>query len=131
MENLNLDLENYGLWYQPFWQTKIFYFSILILILLIFLLIFYLKKTSKKKVEDPDTMQAILEKIYLMRTNVYTENNCIEFYTELTFYLKKFLSIYFDVDITSKTEDEIIEYLKDNNLSQDFIQIIKDIVSGA
>lgn len=132
MENLVLDLENYDLWYQPFWKTNIFYLIILLNFILVgLILFFYFKRTVKQEI-NPNTIPGILEKLYLMRAGEdFTEDSCKSFYIELTLHLKQFLSLHIGTDFNSKTEQEIVDYLNDNNFSQNFIQTIKDMVLGA
>lgn len=134
MKNLDLDLEIYDLWYEPFWQSKIFCLTLIFIILILLIFVFIYIKRKNKKIENTEitTFSDVLDKIYLMQISENcTQEECKKFYTELTFYLKKFLSLYAVQDFNSKTEDEIINYLVDNNFSPDFIQTFKDILSGA
>ena len=60
MNNFNLDLENYDLWYKPFWHTKFFYFIVIcFLFLLLCVIVFFIYKKFKK-IQHKEDLKSIL-----------------------------------------------------------------------
>lgn len=131
MDKIGLDLEIYSIWYEPFWQTQAFYALAGVVILIILLSIFLLiKKKFDKKVNEKLSVDDILKKLGRLSQKVQNQES-LEFYRELIFLLKKFIFIQYGHDYFSKTEQELMEFLEAQNLSEEFVVNIKILMNNA
>ncbi len=104
-----LDLEITGLWYIPFWKTKLFYAIIIssLILLLIVLFYFFYKQRSLKK-QDP--LVLLIQSL----NNDYGELDRIEaqgFYFSLIFKFKNFIKYKYDLIVFDKTDSELKHFL--------------------
>lgn len=130
MNNLKLDLENYDMWYVPFWQTKSFYLIMFFFTLLILcpIVLFIYKKF--KKVQSKESLESILIELKNLEKNLPNKSSK-EFYFILISFVKKYIFICYNIDIASKTDYELIEFLKNMKNPLVFNEEIKNIISRA
>lgn len=138
MEKLGLDLDVYDIWYIPFWKTQTFSLIIFVVFLLLILLLFlFLRKKKQNKVKEQLSVDDILKKLTLLddkiKSKQYLEyHEYSEFYSELILTLKQFIFVNYGYDFFSKTEEELIIFLKTENLStDDFDRNLKILMSNA
>lgn len=105
---MQLDLENYPIWYKPFWQTLSFKIGLVLVILCLisglFFLIYRVYKNKKKLF-----WQIALQDL----KNIENFNQDLkDSYFKLTSILKFYFSNRFNQDFYIKTDDEIILEIK-------------------
>lgn len=130
IKNSGLDLTNYELWYQPFWKTNIFYFSLFIFLLAFFIVILvllYKKKIWKKK--QLSDIETFCYKIDLLNGN--KTKNVRKFYTELILILKEYLSSKFKYNFIKDTDEEMINSLRNFDFPADVISKLVPILIRA
>ncbi|MDR3646368.1 MAG: hypothetical protein P4L22_02390 [Candidatus Babeliales bacterium] len=112
-----LDLTNYEIWYQPFWQTKSFYWAIGILVFLILgvVLILVIKKIKESKIKKLSPIEKFDHEIALLSKH---KHNPEVFYIRLILIFKNYLSDTFNDELYSLTDDEIIDFLNNLNSSE-------------
>lgn len=133
MENLGLDLEIYGPWYLPFWKTKLFFICILMIFLVILITaIFFIKKFLKKLPQKQIFLQKILAKLIDLKKLIKNESiDCKFFYFQMTELYKEYILINFGLNVESKTDSELIDFLKDQKLDNQLINNYVLLVENA
>lgn len=116
IKNSDLDLVNYGIWYEPFWKTRNFYIlaSILIFLLLLLFSILIIKKIKKLKIKKMSPSEKFDYEINLLSSCL---NDPKIFYIKLILIFKDYLSGSFNCDLHNLTDYEMIDYLRSLNLS--------------
>lgn len=113
MQNNPLDQlhDIYDLWHIPFWQTRAFKLSLIIIIFLMLLLIgsIVFKRIYRRYRTLKPWDQAILDLEQLQKKIALLDAK--EFYTRLTTILKTYLRDRYGFDVMGKTDDELIHYL--------------------
>lgn len=126
--------ENYGLWHVPFWQTREFRMAIylclglLVVCILIVGIIKYRAYRKRKKLPLWD--QALLELAQLKKDHKIDILHGKEFYTTICAVLKKYFHGRFGYEVIGKTDDEVIEYLKNHYQDERMFEDIKSIFQG-
>ena len=115
----------YGVIYNPFWKTKWFYFSVGLLILIILAIGVWLILSRKKKYTIGD--EALLE---LKKLSVDSKEYK-KFYFTLSAILKKYLGFRYNCNLTSKTDEEVYEVLKNSMMPLKLVRILDEILKGA
>jgi len=127
MNAINLDLENYGLWYVPFWKTKLFYFAVIFFGLILLSIIIFLIYKKFKQDNSKESLSSILRELNQLEKDLPNKSSK-EFYFKLIFLVKKYIFICYNIDISSKTDSELIEFLKNMDNPPIFNDEIKDII---
>ncbi len=123
----------YGMWYQPFWQTKIFFIvsciiiTLLVLSLIGFLVYRYYKKHKKK---IPAWQRALNEINHLKQQKVTTKEYGKQFYGEISVIFKTYLHSRYGFDVCGKTDYELMCCLKKQQFPKNLVANIEDIVNG-
>lgn len=122
INNSGLDLVNYGIWYEPFWQSRIFYILALIFIFSVTLLfsILIIKKIKKLRIKKMSPSEKFDYEINLLKNN---QNDPRGFYIKLILIFKEYLSGSFNCDLYNLTDYEVLDFLKNLNYSTDLINI--------
>lgn len=126
--------ENYGLWHVPFWQTQKFKMamqiclSLVVLCVIVLLIKKYLAYRKRKKLPIWD--QVLLELTYLKKEHKVDVAHGKEFYATVSAVLKKYFHDRFDYDIIGKTDDEVVEYLKNHHKDELILEEIKAVLQG-
>lgn len=122
--------EVYDVWHVPFWQTKIFFYSMVVLglIILSFTIWFVIKKFKKQKKQMP--WDSALQQLDALQQSDISIENGKEFYFTLTSILKKYLQDRYEYKLTHKTDAESIEYLEQNELLPNYLDDVRSIFSG-
>ena len=120
--DLKLDLENYPIWYKPFWQTLKFKIGISILVLLLlFIIIFFVYKFYKSRTKKYwEIALDKIEKIKLIKDEKSS-------YFVLTFILKEYFSKRFNINFKNKTDDELLVNASRIDLLKTFENDLKNI----
>ena len=127
--------ENYGLWHVPFWQTSEFKMAIYICLGLFALCIVavIIKKycAYRRRKKLPLWDQALFELAQLKKSNKIDILHGKEFYTTTCSVLKKYFHDRFGYDVIGKTDDEVIEYLKNHHHDEQMLEDAKSVLQGA
>ncbi len=127
--------ENYGIWHTPFWQTTLFYMIIggMFLCVIIFLIWFVIKRyrVHKRQQLIPAWTAALQELRDLENRNVLRVVSGKVFYLAVTSILKRYLEKRYGYDLRGKTDDEVVDYLKNNKVKLALIQDVESILGGA
>ncbi len=131
-ENLNDQLYDiYGHWHVPFWQTRIFIVSLLILliILAIALIIFIVKKYFKKQLTPAQHALQVIN--FLKSKKINTRQDAHEVYFTLTDTLKIFFQHYYQRPFVHLTDQEMIEALNKINFPVHLLQPLEALVESS
>ena len=126
--------ENYGLWHVPFWQTQKFKtvgqicLFLLVLCVVVVLIKRYLAYRARKKLPLWD--QALLELTQLKKEHKVDVAHGKEFYAIVSAVLKKYFHDRFEYDIVGKTDEEVVDYLKNHHKDEAILEEIKAILQG-
>jgi hypothetical protein len=121
--------------YVPFWQTRAFIITMLLLFALltaisIFLIIRYRRKRQKEKPVPPWTLT--LEKLEKLHPQNYqTKEEFKLFYFSITSVMKRYIQKRFSHNVIEKTDEELIDYLQQNNFDLTFISQLDGILQGS
>lgn len=126
-----LDLYDiYGMWYIPFWQTKLFWVIISIILLLFFVVFMgiVIKKwrAKKQKVTPWDEALCSLNAI----KDIVNSSQGKQFYFSLTIILKRYLSNRYGFDVYGKTDEELLCYLASNHFPAELLLLVESVFSG-
>jgi hypothetical protein len=102
--DLQLDLDNYPIWFEPFWHTVWFksVFGLVALGLVIFVAAFFYNKYGKK---NKEFWQLALIELSEIESS---KEDCKQLYFKLTNVLKNYFSKRFGINFNVKTDDELI-----------------------
>ena len=123
----------YDLWYEPFWHKPWFIIfagclATVFLVGLIWLVIRSIKK--KKKVLTP--WQEALKNLMALNIASYEmPSRHKDYYQQLTGILKRYVSRRYGCFLASKTDQEVINALKETELAHDLQEQLEDIMQGA
>lgn len=106
-------IEVYGVWYQPWWHSTIWY-GILSFIVCIVLLVlgFWLYKSGwfRKKLSFKEQ---VLQDLRYLREQKYTSDQMIrDAYFELTMILKKYFAQHYGIAFLDKTDQEVVAVIQ-------------------
>ncbi len=125
----------YGIWHQPFWQTRWFFFvcvSVLALILLLFAVAIGYRLYQWICRKQHTAWEVALMKLEQLKKNHYaTQDEAKQAYGVITAVLKEYLSKRYGWSVTSATDDELAQYVQSSSLSDELTQQIKTVLSGA
>lgn len=125
-------LDIYGMWHVPWWQTTAFY-SFLACVAFagvigsIWLLIGRFKR-NKKSITPWDLALKQLEKIH--QQGMSPEHSKF-FYESIITILREYVHNRFGLETYGKTDQELLEYLATQNLSDSLVEAISSIVQGS
>lgn len=125
----------YGTWHIPFWQRPLFFWTIILTLVLIFCAFsfFAIKHIrSRKKRAIPTNWQiAFQELLERVEQKKISAEDYHYLYGTISFLLKNHLSSLYKTDLTTKTDEEIISFLKAQNpLHEDETNLIKLFKTG-
>lgn len=125
----------YDVWHVPFWQRPWFYWSvyscICMLLLLVIGIIIFTYRSRKKKIAITPWDEALQSLTVLQQQPVVTIEQGGNLYAALTQLLKKYLHQRYGFDIESKTDEEVIVYLEQNNFDPLLLVDIREIFEGS
>lgn len=135
-ENLQDQLYDiYGVWYVPFWQRPWFYWSMLsvgFVGISILVWMFIKKYYGQKSVEQIPYWQQALDQLHLLRQhNVATAEHGQKFYLTLTIILKNYMQERYAYDVRSKTDAEVLAYLKEMNFDKTLYNELEQVFQGS
>ena len=121
----------YGIWHVPWWQTAVFNYTVIAgaVITLVVLVGIIIKKVSGKKKKlsaDALALQGLQE---LRGSLLMQPEQAKQFYLSLSVILKTYFSEYYHTDVCSKTDDEMMMFLKSKMPSQ-VRQELQEVVHG-
>src|SRR3990167_707097 len=114
----DLDLQIYGLWYQPFWQTRFFWaliltFSVGLIGLIYWLYSRYRGQKSQILYQQLNPQQQALVALERLQKRLSGLDQASEFYGQLVNILKTFLvAKYAEHDLLSMTDSELYQFLR-------------------
>jgi len=127
--------ENYGLWHVPIWQTEKFQLAVkiiaglIVLLVIAFLVRKYVQYRKRKKLSLWD--QALLEVNQLKKEHKVDTIYGKEFYVTVSVLLKKYFYDRFNYDVVGKTDDEMIQYLREHYPDTQSIEDMKAMLQGS
>lgn len=125
----------YGVWHVPFWQRSWFYWSMFALITCLLLILIGIAirtyRTRKKDVHLSPWDVALQSLGQLQYRNVTTIEQGSECYVAITHILKKYLHQRYGFDVASKTDQEVVAYLEQQNFDSNLLSDIRDIFEGS
>ena len=113
----------YEPWYKPFWNKTVF---IILIFSLLALLITYFALRKKKK--NFTFEEKILIELNNLKVNT---KDYKKFYFNLSDILKKYLSFRYNLNLSSKTDEEVLLELKDSGFPSIWLDKLKNIFMGA
>lgn len=131
IKNPQLDLNNYDIWYVPFWKTKNFYIFVLItglifLTCLIYFLFRLYKNYNIKKISAIDKFYLDIDLL-----NKKSNSNSKNFYSSLIVAFKNYLALSYGYNFIKNTDDELISSLKFYSLPENLFSNLALILHNA
>jgi hypothetical protein len=122
----------YGMYHVPFWQTNVFYWSVIFLLALFILgtgWYFFARWRKRKQIKMAwdralDQLQA------LKSSSKFQTAYAREFYQALTTIIKEYMQHRFEQPLTSMTDDECLQVLEHLELPHDIRHGMRDIFDG-
>lgn len=123
----------YDVWYEPFWHKPWFWPVITSFFILFFLIIvIVIIKKRRKKVVILDPWDWALQKFDELVVNEFRAPEMHkQFYFTLTAILKDYFSKRYSLELTSKTDEEVIEIICASDFPQSLQSSLKSIFHGA
>jgi len=121
--------------YLPLYKTTFFKWTIFIFILFIvmvltfFVIKFFIKKRIEKELSADFWALRALKK--LNTEKLESKSDYKKFYFDLTFIIKKYLNKRYGWLTQDKTDDELLQFLKEKQFDSDLLQSLKAFISGA
>lgn len=137
MENKKINFyEIYDYLYTPFWKTKTFIITISLLLAIGFGIVAYfiIKKYKQKRAKEKTLTpweHALQELKKLAPDSYQTKDDFKIFYFTITSIIKNYFQQRFTFDITDKTDDESILYLKKKNFDSLIIEQLETVLQGS
>lgn len=132
LEQLEL-YDIYSLWHIPFWQQtwfKIIMWALVGLVVLFLGRWVYNRFLKKKPVPISPWEKALGELKLLQQDRYETKEQGKHFYFKITDILKQYIGARFNLDTYSKTDEELVSYLQDQEILTFIKEGIKDIAQG-
>lgn len=132
MNNESMQLYDiYGTWHTPWWQTTIFFISVLIIfsLFLCYLLWISLKKWRDKRRQLTPWDRALFATDSLTKKSDYLEPK--EFYSQLTAILRSYIAERYTCEIEGITDEELLIFLKTTEFPAPLLTTISKIFERA
>lgn len=121
----------------PFWKTRTFNLTIIILLLIIAGIITYLviqhikRKNALKRILTP--AEWALQELGLLKPQEYQKKEEFKkFYFAITKIMKAYIKKEYNLDLTEKTDDEMIAYLQERSIiDKNFIANLKTVLESS
>lgn len=127
-EETNYDI--YDIWYTPIWKTSLFLLvTCTIIVIIISLVAYLLYKKYRKRKRTLKPWEIALYKLHAIKLDQFEDRK--EFYFELTYLLKIYLSERYNLDLEGKTDQELIETIQKNKFPKDLLERLEKIFIGA
>jgi len=123
--------EIYDYYYQPFWQTTFFKIVFVIVVLLLIAVTFFLFLRWRCLKQQSPWEWALSQIDKLVIEKYKNKTDFKKFYFALTDIVKKYLHIRFGWATTDKTDDELIEFLRQQGFKGDLLTTLKTMFEGA
>ncbi len=123
----------YDLWHVPFWQTKTFLNVCYAIITCFVVLIAYFvyKKWFRKKAIPLTSWEYALQELHdLKKIDYKTKEEGKQFYFKMTAILKNYFSARYLFDVEGKTDQELVSFLKEQDVHQECKECINEIAQG-
>ena len=122
----------YSAWHIPWWQTQVFYYSIIFIGIMICASIGFIigRYWFYKKVTIPFWQQALNELDRLAKTPVVTSAQKKECYFVMTHVLKRYVGIKYNLQTANKTDKQFIECLQKSLVPIELLSDIENIFIG-
>jgi hypothetical protein len=127
----------YGYVHTPFWKTKIFITSMLVISTILIALLSYVlykqyKKRQAEKKPELQPWQKAIEMLKKLTPEKYeTKEKFKKFYFQISHIFKSFLQEQFGWDVLEKTDDELINFLREKNFDENLVKNLKSILEGS
>jgi len=126
--------EIYDWWYEPFWYHPYFKMGIVFLgaMMGILTLYFAYKYFKLRRKIAPKSWDKALGELYGLKMSAFEDPETHKvFYGTITKILKNYLSKRYSVDLDGKTDQEVIDVLKDSALPLDLQEQLALLMRGA
>ncbi len=124
----------YDLWYEPFWHKPWFWPIVVTVILLLAALVVYwfVKKRMKTKQIIKEPWQEALEQLAILKVHECKSITARkQFYSNLTYILKRYLIRRYGIALESKTDEEIIVIIQNSEFPVELFATLSTIFNGA
>lgn len=123
----------YGLWYKPLWHTTLFWWLVGgLLVVGTVISIFFIIRVLRRRSIQKEPWQEALEQLYALCVKDYENpSRHAVFYSDLTYILKKYLRYRYELDLESKTDQEVVILLRESALFEEFLDELSEILHGA
>lgn len=123
----------YSYWHVPWWQTRFFYATIMVLV---FVLMWYgmrkLRQARRARASNKTPWQKALEALDAMRASqAYRTAEGKQVYFALTSIMKTYVYERFGLDVAGKTDDELIAFLRQTTVPVDYTDAVQEILQGS
>lgn len=125
--------ELYTIWYRPFWRSYWFIgISLSIAIGIIIFLIWYFYTRSLQRDAERKPWQKTLKKLDALSVPSFTDASTHKmFYTMLIGIIKEYFSIRYKMNLSGKTDQEILRIVADIGLSKEMYEHFASVIEGA
>ncbi|MDP3889148.1 MAG: hypothetical protein Q8Q25_01235 [bacterium] len=123
----------YGIWHQPFWQTRTFLIIVLVLsgVLILgffgFMLRWILKRRKKRLLP---WQRALHELDRLKQQKMVTIEQAKQLYSGVSIVFKSYFHERYHFDLYGKTDQEMLFYLKQRDFPADLMRDIEQVLLG-
>ncbi len=123
----------YDTWYIPIWQRTSFYVALFLfcLFVVIGLLVIVMRRKKLKKIQRSFDEQVIYELEQLHWVDSTDREKGKYIYQVITLNLKKYLQFHLKLDVLTKTDEEVADYLQSMNVPLIMKQELTDIFLGS
>lgn len=120
--------------YVPFYKTRFFIITVIILVFLTLAVLtyFFIKKRKQKTIKIPTPSEIALQALSKFSPQNYeTKKEFKVFYFEITKIIKKYLQDRFKLDLIEKTDEELIAHLKAQSFEKSIIKKLEKVLQGS
>ncbi len=124
----------YDLWYEPFWHKPWFWPLVFSVIFLLIMLVLYwgIKKRMKTKQIIKEPWQEALEQLTILKVHEYKSITARkQFYSNLTYILKRYLIRRYGIALESKTDEELIVIIRNSEFPVELFATLSTIFNDA
>lgn len=138
MQTLEMDERGlygmYNAWHVPFWQTKIFFWSVASLlaaisIVVLFLLVRWILKRRKRPALTPwDYALQKFASLELYPCNTKADGKVV--YSTLSYEMKQYVYKRYSYDVRWKTDEELVSFLEKHEFPEPLLADLREIMMG-
>ena len=133
MSNVTIEYNDiYDIWLPVWWQQKTTWLLFLLIVVVVIAIVWTSLYLLRKKRKQPSALESIVKELARIDIgSLKTQEEQKNFYIVLIATIKECLVGCYKLDVMSKTDRELIEYLATSTCSPDSIKQITEIVDHA